>query len=183
MQGGVIHRRFKAVFFSRITPEKGIDIVLDTAKLLPEVEFHIYGEIDGAYNNTFTNEVLGLSNTIYHGVFKSKGTKVYDELSKYDVMLLPTKWKYEGVPGILVESKIAGIPAIVSDICYNAEIVEDGVSGTVLKENTVERLVEAIGCLDEDRGKLDQLKYGAKQSAEMYYIENYMDDILQYLEG
>ena len=181
-RGGVTRRRLKAVFFSRITPDKGIDIILEAAKKLSKVDFHLYGEKDSTYSDTFTNEINSLLNVKYHGVFKGKDAEVYDELSKYDVMLLPTRWKFEGIPGVLVESKIAGIPAIVSDICYNAEIVEDGVSGIVLKENTVENLTEAIERIDKNRAKLYRLKIGAKQSAEMYYIENYIEDILKKLE-
>lgn len=172
----------RCVFFSRVTSDKGIDTVLDTAKLLSSVEFHLYGEIDSAYRDTFTDEINGLPNVTYHGVFQGRDAQVYDELSKYDVMLLPTRWKHEGVPGVLVEAKIAGVPAIVSDICYNAEIVEDGVSGIVLRENTAENLTKALERLDRDRDELYRLKRGAKRSAETYYIENYIDDILKKLE-
>lgn len=120
-------------------------------------------------------------NVTYHGVFKGKDAEVYNELSKYDVMLLPTRWKFEGIPGVLVESKIACVPSIVSDICYNAEIVENGVSGIVLKGNTVDNLVEAIERLDKNRAELYKMKIGAKQSAEMYYIENYINGIIDEL--
>lgn len=178
----VTHIRLKAVFFSRVTPDKGIDIILDVAKKLSNVEFHLYGEIDSTYSDILNNELSSLPNVTYHGVFKGRDTEVYDELARYDVMLLPTKWKHEGVPGVLVEAKIAGIPSIVSDICYNAEIVEDGVSGIVLKENTVENLAEAIERLDKNRAELYKLKAGAKKSAEMYYIENYIEDILKKME-
>ena len=96
----------RCVFFSRVTPDKGIDIVLDTAKILSSVEFHLYGEIDSAYCDTFTNALSISSNITYHGVFKGRDEEVYGELSKYDVMLLPTRWKFEGIPGVLVESKM-----------------------------------------------------------------------------
>ncbi len=180
--GGGTRRRLKVVFFSRVTPNKGIDIILETAKKLPKVDFYLYGEIDNTYSDTFSNEINGSTNITYHGVFKGKDTEVYDEMSKYDVMLLPTRWRNEGVPGVLVEAKIAGVPAIVSNICYNAEIVEDGVSGIVLMENTAEELAKTIARLDADRVELYRLKCGAKQSAELYYIENYMDDILRKLK-
>ncbi len=182
MRGGVTRRKLKAVFFSRVSPDKGIDIILDVARTLSTVEFHLYGEIDSDYHDVFTKELDQLANATYHGVFKGKDAEVYDELSKYDVMLLPTRWKFEGIPGVLVEAKIAGIPSIVSDICYNAEIVEDGISGIVLKENTAICLTEAIRHLDQNRSELAKLKFGAKKSAERYYIDNYLEDILKKLE-
>ena len=103
---------------------------------------------------------------------------MYHELSQYDVLLLPSRWKNEGVPGILVESKITGLPAVVSDIAYNAEIVNDGVDGIVLKENTAEALSKALLYLGENRSVLSKLKIGAKDSAEHYYIDNYIDKIV-----
>ena len=71
----------------------------------------------------------------------------------------------------------------MSDICYNAEIVEGGVSGIVLGENTVEELTKAIKHLDADRDELYHLKCGAKQSAEMYYLENYIGEIVKILKS
>ena len=47
-----------------------------------------------------------------------------------------------------MESKIAAVPSVVSDFGFNAEIVENDVSGVVLRENTVDGLVEAIEMLD-----------------------------------
>lgn len=51
---------------------------------------------------------------------------VYEELNNYDIMLLPTRWEGEGVSGALIESKMAGITAIVSDWHVNSETVRDG---------------------------------------------------------
>ena len=124
------------VFFSRVSPDKGVDIVVEVAHQLKHVDFHIYGELSDEYSEAFHNVLQDSPNVQYHGVFTGKNEEVYEELRKYDVMLFPSRWPFEGVPGILVETKIAGIPSIVSDICYNTEIVEDGVSGIVLKENT-----------------------------------------------
>ena len=172
----------KCVFFSRVSRDKGTDTVLDVAKRLPNVEFHLYGGIDSDYHEVFMKDLGGLPNATYHGVFMGRDEEVYREMSKYDVMLLPTRWKFEGVPGVLVESKIAGIPAIVSDILYNSEIVEDGVSGIVLKENTAEYLTEAIERLEKNREELYGLKNGAKLSAERYYIDNYIENIEKDME-
>lgn len=172
----------RCVFFSRVSPDKGVDVVIEAAHQLKNVGFHIYGELSDEYSETFHRLLQDSPNVQYHGVFMGRNEEVYEEIQKYDVMLFPSRWAFEGVPGILVEAKIAGIPAVVSDICYNAEIVEDGVSGIVLKENTSEALIQAIQVLDSNRALLYQMKYGAKESAEIYYIENYMDEILNTLE-
>ncbi len=171
----------KCVFFSLIQPQKGADLVMEAAKQTPEISYAFYGPVDEAYKDEFLHALDQVNNAQYYGAFSGTPDEVYNELSKYDVLLFPTRWPAEGVPGTLVESKIAGVPAIVSDICYNAEVVEDGVSGVVLKENTAEELAKAIEGLDADRDALYRLKRGAKQSAEKYYIENYMEELLKKL--
>lgn len=171
----------KVVFFSQISINKGIDIVVAAAEKLRNIHFHIYGEIVKGFEEEFFNSISHLENVDYHGVFRGKEEEVYLELMKYDVLVLPTRWKSEGVPGVLVEGKIAGLPAIVSDVAYNAEIVSDGISGVLLKENTAEELVSVILNLNEDRKTLMKLKEGALMSSEMYIIDQYTNRIIENL--
>lgn len=172
----------KCVFFSRVTPGKGVDHILAAAKMLPTVQIDFYGPIDEKYANEFIEEINAMPNAAYRGLFKERGDALYQMLHAYDVMLLPSKWAFEGIPGALVEAKIAALPAIVSNICYNAEIVEDNVSGLVLKENTPAKLAEAIQRLERDPALVYSLKCGAKKSAEGYYIDQYTNEIRKYME-
>lgn len=171
------------VFFSTIQENKGVGNILTVAKELPNIDFAFYGHIDDDYKERFINSVAELPNVKYMGVFSGDSESVYSELAKYDVVLLPTKWKTEGIPGILVEAKIAGVTCIVSDECYNAEIIKNGEEGIVLSENTPERLKEAIIKLDTDRELLSRLKSNNNASAEKYYIENYIDQIEKSVRG
>ena len=176
VQGG--RKKLRCVFFSNIQPEKGVDIILEVAKELRNIEFYFYGPIESQFDRMFQRTVAELENVHYMGVFKESGEEKYKELRKYDILLLPTRWKNEGVPGILVEAKIAGLAEIVSNQNYNGEIVYDGIEGIVLPENNTEQLIHAIEKLDKDRDLLSALKKESKKSAERYYIENYIDGIL-----
>lgn len=167
----------RCVFFSLISRDKGADRVLSAARQLPDVQFDFYGVLAPDYAEAFKKELDTLPNGAYHGVFQVKGDNVYRKLNAYDLLLLPTDWPHEGVPGVLVEAKIAAVPAIVSNVCYNSEIVENGVSGTVLAENTAEALAEAIRLYDRNRDTLTKQKEAALRSAEAYFAENYIDEI------
>lgn len=173
--------KFKCVFFSLINELKGVSNILETACLLSDIDFYFYGVIEPKYKDFFINKTNELPNVFYNGVFESDKNNIYNELVKYDVLLLPTQYKTEGIPGILVEAKMAGIPAIVSDVCYNAEIVNDGVDGIVLEENTVGDLKKALEFLKENPSELYKMKKLASQSASVYYIENYIDNIVNEL--
>ena len=173
----------RAVFFSRIGVEKGADIVLEVARLVPEVEFSLYGSVDEAYAESFKVQTGSLSNLCYRGVFDSAAGDAICELAQYDVHLFPSRWPYEGVPGVLVETKMAAVPSIVSDACYNAEIVVDGLSGILVSEDCAEAWARELRALDDDRPKLDRLKHGAYESAEEYYTDACIGVLLEVLNG
>ena len=171
------------VFFSSVQPEKGIDLILIAAKSLRSVHFFVYGRVADSYKKNFEKKVNDLSNVSYVGNFHGSSEDVYAELAKYDVLLLPTRWAAEGVPGILVEGKIAGLAEVVTDHNYNAEIVTNGWDGIVLKHNTADELIEAISRMDNDRTMLLNMKHNSKISSEKYLIENNITDIVNDIGG
>ena len=115
-------------------------------------------------------------------MFRGNADEVYRELSQYDVLLLPTRWKAEGLPGILVEAKIAGVPAIVSDHNFNREIVRHEEDGIVIPDVTADKLVTILQKLDCDRQKLLAMKRKSRASAEDYYIDVCASEVVRTLE-
>lgn len=168
-------KRLECVFFSLVGRDKGADLVLDAAEALPHVGFTFYGRIDRAFEREFGRRAAALANAEYRGVFDSVTADPVTELNRYDLHLLPTRWPNEGVPGVLVETKMAAVPSVVSNICYNAELVRDGIEGIVLPECTAGALAEIIAALDADRERLDAMKQAALDSAERFYIDRYVD--------
>lgn len=176
-------KRLSCVFFSNIQIVKGVDTVLKVAEKLINVDFYFYGYIDKEIKEEFIAKCNTANNVFYKGIFDGKTHDVYEELRQYDVLVFPTRWKNEGVPGVLVEGKIAGLAEIVSDMCYNAELVIDGTEGVILKENSVSCLAEEIDKMDSDREYLQRLKEGSRSSAERFYIDNYIEEIIDALKG
>lgn len=168
--------KLKCVFFSLISPQKGVDNILEVARILPNIDFDFFGPIIKTYEEYFIEQISTLKNVEYKGVFSGSSEAVYSTLGNYDVLLFPTRYKIEGVPGILVESKIAGITAIVSNESYNSEIILNN-QGVVLEQNTFKELASAITLLDKNRDVLLDMKKNNQASAELYYIENYIKKI------
>lgn len=47
------NQKLNCVFFSLIQPQKGVDLILDVAEKLFDVQFFFYGRIDKSYTNVF----------------------------------------------------------------------------------------------------------------------------------
>lgn len=169
--------KIRYVYFSRICAEKGVDEVIKAfEKADGNYTLDFYGEIASEFEGDFDAFLKVHPEIKYHGVFDSTNGNVYKELNQYDAMLLPTRWVGEGVPGALVEAKMAGITAIVSDWNFNAEIVVDGKEGIVLKKS----LLETIGSVTKD--EIMRLKKGAYDSRTRYCISTYKEMLLRDIE-
>jgi glycosyltransferase involved in cell wall biosynthesis len=164
----------RCVFFSKISEDKGVDYILSELDGVEGITVDFYGHIDSGIKDRFEIFINDHNYAHYNGVFDATKEDVYAELSKYDVLLLPTKWRGEGVPGILVESKMAGITAIVSNMNYNAEIVQDGAEGIVLEDLKKGSLFKAVESLASDKDRLTRLKEGSYQSRSRYAMESYI---------
>ena len=157
-------------------------MALDVASLLPDVDFHMYGNIDHAIESVFLRRCNELDHVTYHGVFDSEKDDVVAELSKYDVHLFPSKCPNEGVPGVLVETKMAAIPTIAFDQCFNAEIVQNGKAGYVIGGVSAESIVEALETLDSNRERLFEMKQASLESAEQFYLDSYLPSIIELMQ-
>lgn len=169
----------RLVFFSKICREKGLPLLFEVARLLEDsgldVIIDFYGEIQKEYKDEFEANMHKYSNCRYLGVFDSTRHNVYRKLHQYHALIFPTEWKSEGVAGILVESKLAGITAIVSRHNYNDEVVKDGVEGIVIPRQSAALYYQAVWELLENPEYLFRLSRGAYESASRYDIVSYCE--------
>lgn len=170
--------KIKYVYFSRICAEKGVDEIIEAVKKNNgRWSLDFYGEIASEYNDKFNLFLEEHPDVIYHGVFDSTKGDVYKELNQYDAILLPSKWIGEGVPGALVEAKMSGIAAIVSDWKFNSEIVRNQIEGVVLKKEL------SIVLNDMRPEEMERYKQAAYISRLRYCIDTYKDDLLKEIQG
>lgn len=135
---GAYSKRF--VFVSRVTKTKGIDLLLEVSKELPlEYSIDVYGPLD---ENFYTNQTFENSNLNYKGVISSN--EVIKTLSNYDIVVLPSYYKGEGYPGILIEAMSMGKPIITTHLNALNEIVTDRYNGLLIEQQSVTELKQAI---------------------------------------
>lgn len=161
--------RKRFVFISRLQEEKGVDHLMHVADTLPEgYTVHLYGPvIDKKYGETgyFNGRKVE-----YCGALKTGD--VLDTLKKYDVLVIPSYWKAEGYPGIIVEAMSVGLPVIATRIGGISEMVANGVNGQLIEPHDEDALRKAILSFDKETYKL------MADRAVEYFKESYNSDIV-----
>ena len=129
------------VFISQVRKEKGIEILLRTfRKLGNDYHIDIYGSLMGYEENQLDGH--------YKGILEPN--EVYNTLSKYDVLLLPTLWKHEGYPGIITEAFAVGCPVIAFDTGGISEMITNRKNGILIPFGDESEFCKAITSINQE---------------------------------
>ncbi|MCA9362776.1 glycosyltransferase, partial [Candidatus Kaiserbacteria bacterium] len=147
----VSNRAFWIGGIGELHPNKNWSVAIKTMASLPNhVHLLIIGEgEERQYLETLIKK-LNLSNRVHLLGYIDGATY----LKAYDVYLLPSL--KEGLPYVLLEAGLAGLPVIASDIPGNQDIIESGQSGFLVKP-TIDLLATTLQMLIRDEGMRRQL--------------------------
>ena len=183
------YRIIKFVSLSRITPTKGINLIIEAVKHLNkegfqnQFEVSFYGNfddsVDSGYEAIFKTQISKVENIKYNGYLQFNDLKNYEILSQYNAMLFPTFWKSEGYAGVLIDAFISALPVIASDWNHNKEIVHHNINGILISPKNHVSLAEAMRKLIENTPFLKQLEIGAVKSVEYYDIDKVFADFFK----
>jgi glycosyltransferase involved in cell wall biosynthesis len=127
--------KIKFGFMGRVIPTKGIKVLVEAFKELPEETLSIYGNIG------VQKRFLETKNIIFKGQYNNNN--INEVLKNIDVLIVPSIW-YENAPLVIQEAFLAGVTVITSDIGGMAELVKDKVNGFTFKAGSSEELKKLI---------------------------------------
>lgn len=128
------------VFISQVREDKGIDEILQASNQLDEsYTIDIYGPI---IDEKYTPEYFKKFQAVYRRSLQAH--EVVPVLNTYDVLLLPTFYKGEGYPGIIVEAYSSGIPVIATNLKGISEITDPYQTGILIDPKNPDQLVKAM---------------------------------------
>ena len=131
-----------ALYFGRLSAEKGLDVLIDAAARA-NVALVLVG--DGPKRAELEARAAASgANIAFAGHLK--GAALWSHVEAADCVVLPSVW-YEIAPKSILEAQIRGKPAIVSAIGGLPEMVEDGVTGRLVKPGDVASLAAAMGAM------------------------------------
>lgn len=158
--------KLRIVFMARVIKQKGLDWIFDLAdyisayKLQDKYSITFFGPETDEEKEYFESNVAKYEFVEYRGPLQPE--EIHETLSKYDVMLLPTHFYTEGLPGSIVDAYISGIPVIVTEWKHSHEFVDDGKSGFIVPfENGKQQLIDRVLSLETDRILLRNMKANA----------------------
>ncbi|MDO6776592.1 glycosyltransferase [Shewanella sp. 3_MG-2023] len=130
--------KFKLLFFSQVSTEKGVLDLIDAVKSMDNVELTIAGPISDDSLTRF--DKLCPKNVNYVGMIDNDA--VYDFISNFHCFILPTYYEGEGYPGAIIEAFMVGLPVISTNWRQIPELVES--FGVLVEPKSIDQLIMAI---------------------------------------
>ena len=181
--------RLRIVYASRIKGYKGtldlMNAVVELNKLNNRsISLDMYGDYQlNDDESAIFNKLMNDSNKLitYHGVISE--SQMLSELKKYDLFCLPTKYHGEGTPGSLVESLIAGTPALVSSYSQAKELINNGVTGFIYEFGSYDDLKDKIQWILNNKSLLPSVGAEAQKMAVRFTYDGNKDMFLKVMVG
>lgn len=130
------------LFISRIRVEKGIEEYLAAAETIrkeyPNTEFHIVGGCEGDYEERL-RRMMDDGVIVYHGA----QSDVRPFIEKTACLIHPSFYP-EGMSNVLLEACAAGRPVITTDRPGCGEIVDNGKTGFIVRQQDKMDVIEKV---------------------------------------
>ena len=163
----------------RLVREKGYREVFEAAAWLrdraPQVRFVIVGPTDPAKGDAITTREIDAA-TASGGIrFLGFRDDVEELYAAMDVYVLASH--REGFPRSAMEAAAMGVPVVATDIRGCRQVVDDGVTGTLVPVRDSRALGEAIAELADDRPRREKMGEGGRERARAEFDQQRVIDL------
>ena len=166
-------RRLRIGFVGTLVWHKGAHILLEAVRRLPSDAYEVvlYGDtaVFPDYVADLRRAATGLPIHFKGGFDTSATDTIY---SQFDVLVVPSLW-LENSPLVIHEAFQAGVPVVGARMGGIADLVQDGINGSLYDANSPDRLAAALeavlanpACLDDWARRLPAVKSIAEDALE-----------------
>ncbi len=166
----------RLVFMARINRKKGLDWIFDMAEQLQQMglanrlHLDLYGLMYAPDEQWFSSQLALYPWMTYLGLLQEQD--ILSTLCQYDLMLLPTHYYTEGMPGSILDAYQAALPVIVTKWKHATEFVQDNQTGYIVDfQNGKQQMINIIQSLLSDSGPLQSMRLAAWESSKCYSPE------------
>ena len=132
-----------ALFVGRISPEKGVEVLMRAWKALPDFPLRIIG--DGPQRAAL--QAAAPPNVEFLGQMPADAVRRH--MASAEILVMPSIW-YEGFPMTLLEAFSTSLPVVASRIGSLTELIEDGVNGALFNTGDAEDLAAKVSAILAD---------------------------------
>ncbi len=170
--------------FSRILKEKGIEDIIEAVTEINEREkksiyfLDIYGRIDSKYKKKFEELERGFPEYI-----KYKGIIDYDKsvetIKDYFLLIFPTLYKTEGIPGTIIDAYASGVPVIASNWDSHKDVIINNETGMIYEMGNIDDLINKLTYASQNISKINEWKRNCLNKSKEYSAEKVIIHLLQ----
>jgi len=160
-----ITKRFEnqIIYAGRLSKEKGIDILLQTAKILPP-KYNLIILGNGPEKNN-VRDVANLKTNVHYLGYQSKQNTI-SLIRGSDLLVQPSL--LEGISSTILEAMGCGTCVVASNVGGNREIIESDKTGVLINPNNHEELLDKISDLLTNNEKRTKIVTAGLQAVEKY---------------
>jgi len=162
------------VYVGRLSKEKGVENLAGAAKLLPEYSFVVAG------NGPDAHLLDGIPNLKLAGFLT--GDKLSALMGNAKLLLLPSVC-YENCPLSILEAHALGVPVVTMNSGGMAELVKDGVNGTLVNDPTPAGIADKLRETLENEDYYNTLRENCRHEKDnILSVETYADILIKRYE-
>jgi glycosyltransferase involved in cell wall biosynthesis len=175
-QLGLDAERVIVGFVGRLTSQKNPELLVEAfsrvAGRFPDARLVMVGDGPQAASVRSLVERCGLSDRVMlPGALDGRRL-----MPAFDVLALTSR--YEGLPYVLLEALLAGLPLLVTDTSGQQLIVDEGINGFVVPADAA-MLADRLGRLLADKSLRKQMSSSALAKAAEFGVEQMVDGVLE----
>jgi len=158
---------YEVLFFGRIIPYKGLDLLLDAwpeiKKAIPKARLKIIGEGDCSNYQDFidSRDEIILDNRFV------EDAEIEGILEASHLVVLP--YKRASQSGVIAAAMGAGLPVVCTDVGALSEQVQDGVTGAIAKDVTAGAIAKSVISVLSDVAHYEQLSVNTLRVVEEHF--------------
>ena len=173
-----------ALYLGRISPEKGVDLLIDAAIANPALRLKVTGRTDDPYAASLVERVEEAEATDrIEFVGFVQGAEKETLISRASCVCCPSTW-FENMPNAVLEAYAHGKPVVAFDIGCMPELVKNGETGIVVPLGNAVQLGEAVESLCADSGEATCMGREAKRFVESECsADRHLKLLLQIFQG
>lgn len=162
------------LFLSNLLEEKGADVFVDMAILLCNRSDRLTFALVGAPADQALADDLQLRvERSGHGsriqfLGPRFGPEKWDVLAGAQLLVFPSRYRFEAQPLTIIESLSVGVPVVASDVGAIGEMIGPE-NGRLLPETTVDEAVRAVSLLTSDPEEWRRASDGARRAFDSKY--------------